>query len=265
MGKDNDIVLARIAFQRGDVKRAFELVQFASESARRNNMLMVVYKMAIVQVELRLLAGDLDQAEIGLKELDSVAQARLPKGEHVVAHLHAIYWASSGQTEKAFEILEPLEQEVREEGSLRRTLGVLITKALLCQKLSYHEEAKRLFETALRLAAPRGYEVAFFPHPNRQTHPLLQATRSAAPAFVDSILEATRPEAEPSTKLPDPLSEQERRVLRLIVEGKSNQDIAAELVISPGTAKWHVHNILQKLGVNNRAQAIVCARELGIE
>jgi len=54
-------------------------------------------------------------------------------------------------------------------------------------------------------------------------------------------------------------------VLHLIVEGKSNQEIAGELVISVGTAKWHVHNILQKLGVNNRPQAIARAHELGIE
>jgi LuxR family maltose regulon positive regulatory protein len=62
----------------------------------------------------------------------------------------------------------------------------------------------------------------------------------------------------------DPLSEQEIRVLKLIAAGKSNQEIAEELVISVGTAKWHVHNILQKLGVSNRAQAMAKTRELGI-
>jgi LuxR family maltose regulon positive regulatory protein len=61
-----------------------------------------------------------------------------------------------------------------------------------------------------------------------------------------------------------PLSEQERRVLNLIVAGKSNQEIADELVISVGTAKWHVHNILQKLGVKNRPQAIARARQHGL-
>jgi LuxR family maltose regulon positive regulatory protein len=207
----------------------------------------------------------LAQAEIGLNELDNMLQSRLPKAEHVVAHLHAIYWASSGEPEKAFEILERLEPANREEGSLRRMLGVYITKALIYQKLSNHAEARRVFETAIRLAAPQGYKVAFFPHSNRPTHHLLQATRSIAPTFVDSLLERTRPVHEPSTKLPDPLSEQEIRVLRLILAGKPNQEIADELVISPGTAKWHVHNILQKLGVNNRSQAIVRARELGIE
>jgi len=49
-------------------------------------------------------------------------------------------------------------------------------------------------------------------------------------------------------QLLDPLSEQEIRVLKLIVAGKSNQQIADELDISVGTAKWYVHNILQKLG-----------------
>jgi LuxR family maltose regulon positive regulatory protein len=63
--------------------------------------------------------------------------------------------------------------------------------------------------------------------------------------------------------LPEPLTEQELRVLDLIVEGNTNREIADELVISVGTAKWHVHNILQKLGVSNRSQAIARARELG--
>ena len=53
-------------------------------------------------------------------------------------------------------------------------------------------------------------------------------------------------------------------ILALIVDGKTNQQIADELVITVGTAKWHVHNILQKLGVNNRTQATIRAQELGL-
>jgi LuxR family maltose regulon positive regulatory protein len=64
--------------------------------------------------------------------------------------------------------------------------------------------------------------------------------------------------------LPEPLTDREQEVLRLIAAGKSNREIAQELVIGTGTTKWHVHNILQKLGVRNRAQAIARARELGI-
>ena len=84
---------------------------------------------------------------------------------------------------------------------------------------------------------------------------------------MDSILKINPPaeeSASPFAALPEPLSAQEIRVLKLVAAGKSNQEIADELVISTGTAKWHVHNILQKLEVNNRAQAIARARELGI-
>lgn len=264
MGKDNEIVLARIAFLRGDVKQAFEILESTSQAGRQSNMMMIVYKMALLQAELYLLHGNLAEAEMKLKELDALAQG-LPKVEHIAAHLHAICWAASGNSEKALEILNRVEQANREEGSVRRMIGVYVTRALTYQKLSNHDQALRDFEAAIRLAAPEGYKASFFPRGNRQTHPLLQGARSVAPTFVDSILQATHAPKDGYSPLPDPLSEQEIRVLKLIVAGKSNQEIAEALVISVGTAKWHVHNVLQKLGVENRAQAIVRAHELEIK
>ncbi len=60
------------------------------------------------------------------------------------------------------------------------------------------------------------------------------------------------------------LTARELAVLRLIAAGRSNQDIAAELVITPGTAKWYVSQILGKLGVRSRTQAVARGRELGL-
>jgi DNA-binding CsgD family transcriptional regulator len=60
----------------------------------------------------------------------------------------------------------------------------------------------------------------------------------------------------------DPLSPRELDVLRLVAAGYSNQEIAAELVISVTTVKKHVNHIFAKLGVASRAQAIVAARAL---
>ncbi len=63
---------------------------------------------------------------------------------------------------------------------------------------------------------------------------------------------------------PEPLSTRELEVLRLIVDGLSNQEIAEKLFISLATAKTHVRNILNKLAVDDRTQAAVHAMRRGL-
>jgi DNA-binding NarL/FixJ family response regulator len=71
----------------------------------------------------------------------------------------------------------------------------------------------------------------------------------------------------PETVMPeraDRLTAQELKVLRLVARGMSNNEIAAALVIVEQTAKTHVSRVFAKLGVRDRAQAIVAAYEMGI-
>jgi DNA-binding NarL/FixJ family response regulator len=71
--------------------------------------------------------------------------------------------------------------------------------------------------------------------------------------------------AKPATAhLPDPLSEREVEVLRLMAQGLSNKEIAEALVIAEGTAKNHVSSILSKLDARDRAQAVARGQELGL-
>jgi len=61
-----------------------------------------------------------------------------------------------------------------------------------------------------------------------------------------------------------PLTEREYQVLKFVVMGKSNSEIAEELVISVHTAKAHVCSILQKMSVDDRVQAAVKAVREGL-
>jgi DNA-binding NarL/FixJ family response regulator len=71
--------------------------------------------------------------------------------------------------------------------------------------------------------------------------------------------------AAPSTAPAFPaLTEREREVLALIAQGLSNEAIAAQLVLSLKTVRNHVSNILGKLQVRDRAEAIVKARDAGL-
>jgi DNA-binding NarL/FixJ family response regulator len=65
-------------------------------------------------------------------------------------------------------------------------------------------------------------------------------------------------------QLVEPLSERELEILALIARGSSNKEIAGQLFIAEGTVKNHVTHILGKLGVRDRTQAALKARELGL-
>jgi DNA-binding NarL/FixJ family response regulator len=85
--------------------------------------------------------------------------------------------------------------------------------------------------------------------------------RSQEPA--DSIPEAPPPE-HPMPAPPSELTPREVEVLRLLSEGRTNQQIARELLVSTSTVKNHIHQILTKLGASDRTQAAVIANEMGL-
>jgi DNA-binding NarL/FixJ family response regulator len=87
-----------------------------------------------------------------------------------------------------------------------------------------------------------------------------------APAITRRLIEefaATPPAAPPPPGL-DELTPRELEVFRLVAQGKSNAEIAAELIIGETTVKTHVTRVMMKLGVRDRVQAVVLAYELGV-
>jgi NarL family two-component system response regulator LiaR len=76
-----------------------------------------------------------------------------------------------------------------------------------------------------------------------------------SPEAASALVHATRPTHQPTYDL----TEREKEVLNLVVQGYSNQQIAETLVISLATVKAHISSILSKLGVSSRAEAIAFA------
>ncbi len=64
--------------------------------------------------------------------------------------------------------------------------------------------------------------------------------------------------------LPEPLSEREIEILKVLAQGRTNKEIADTLHLAEGTVKNYVTSILQKIGARDRTQAAIRARELGI-
>ena len=87
---------------------------------------------------------------------------------------------------------------------------------------------------------------------------------SIAAKVVAEFARLSRLPAAPSEPLAEPLSERELEILRLVARGDSNRAIAAALVIAEGTVKNHVTSILSKLQVQDRTQAALKARDLGL-
>jgi DNA-binding NarL/FixJ family response regulator len=75
---------------------------------------------------------------------------------------------------------------------------------------------------------------------------------------------ALRELMHPAAQPPEPLSDREREVLLLLAQGLSNREIAEKLVITEGTVKNHVSNVLAKLQAENRTQAADIARRRGL-
>jgi len=256
--------LARVHAYQGRTSNVFEVAEEVNTIMQGFGVERMSMIAAAYIAYLQLLTGQEEPAKKWAKEYQSVRDGQ----SHEIADLTLVrVLLKTGESKEIPSVLEPLIKQKQAQGQVRSAIESMMLMAL------YHRAEKDIpsavdwLSQALELAAPEGF-IRIFLDKKESLLDLLQKTRQTAPELVDAIMGIRQAESDsppsPFDQLIDPLSEQELRILKLLTAGKSNKEIADELVISVGTAKWHVHNILQKLGVSNRSQVILRAKELGL-
>jgi len=175
--------------------------------------------------------------------------------------------------EKTISLLGSLEKIARTKGHGNTLIEVLTLKVLALQVRGSVAAALKALEECLGLAETDGY-IRVFVDAGVIMRELL-ITYLYTPdllhkAYAQKLLEVfsdssrSTPTADSKAGLAKPLTARELDVLRLMLVGLSNRQIAEKLVLTEGTVKFHVHALLEKLNVHSRTQAIAKTRELNL-
>jgi LuxR family transcriptional regulator, maltose regulon positive regulatory protein len=157
---------------------------------------------------------------------------------------------------QALGLLERLGDLAAVEGRTGSLIEVRVLQSLALAAKGEERDGLAVLAEALALAEPEGYTRVFLDEGSPLAALLdrraIAGRRAAAPV----------PASMPA--MVQPLSERELEVLGLLAAGRSNREIAEELVVALDTVKKHVSHVLDKLGAANRTQAVAHARELGL-
>jgi LuxR family maltose regulon positive regulatory protein len=265
------MMLANLKKSTGDLTAAMSAIEQAHSICESFEIPRLVSLSSAHRVRIQLASGMLDRADQWAQQYQELRHSHPVEytREYEDLTLARVFYMN-GDNDQALEILTPLYEQANTAGRIRTCIEAAIMLSLIHRAKNIPIIALEWLAKALTLAEPDGF-LRLFLEEGSLISELLPKVRQAAPKFVEQLLQAFSKQSASqkallpaNNKLINPLSEQESRVLNLIVMGKSNQEIAEELFISIGTAKWHVHNVFQKLGVSNRPQAIALAREMGI-
>jgi LuxR family maltose regulon positive regulatory protein len=186
---------------------------------------------------------------------------------------------AQGKWEDALRMLTRLCRAAETAGRLNTVIETLVLRALAFKGRGNLAQASRILEQALMLAEPGGYLRIFLD----EAAPVASLLRRVeppriSPQYVDVLLAAfdatetgehgrdgagrMKSSSTRIQGLVEPLSERELEVLQLVAAGKSNREIARELIVTVGTVKKHINNIFGKLEVQSRTQSVARARHL---
>jgi LuxR family maltose regulon positive regulatory protein len=267
------IVLALLYQARGDVEKAFEMIQGAEGLAQRHGFAYMGAEIAELRARLwaRKGQGNTAAASQWAREhrLSSVDELSLTLAREMEQIAVTRVLVAQGKCGEALELLARLQEAAQAAERIRSEIRIGALQALAYQIKGDVGRALSALERALSLAEPEGYVRTFVDEGEPMAKLLRRAlSQGIAPDYSARLLDAFGERATPVPPavqpLIEPLTERELEVLRLIAAGLSNAEIARELVIAVSTVKTHINHIYGKLAVESRIQAAAKARELGL-
>jgi LuxR family maltose regulon positive regulatory protein len=264
------VLLFRVRQAQGEIESARESLNEAERLAHAHPLApKAVSWLESFRARSWLAQGDIEAAgrwaeQRGLKIDDDFSYLR----DEEYLTLARVFLAQ-GKHDTALMLLERLHSSAETIGRMGSLIEILVLHALTLQAKGDLPHALATLEQAFSLAEPEGYVRTFVDEGEPMARLLRRAlSQGIAPNYVARLLAAFGQEVEMMSpameSLIEPLSERELQVLRLVVAGLSNPEIARELVIAVSTVKSHINHIYGKLGVNNRVGAAARAQALGL-
>jgi LuxR family maltose regulon positive regulatory protein len=192
------------------------------------------------------------------------------------ALLRARVLIARGEISEALPLLFTRQEEARTRKRLRSELEIQVLLALAYASSSRPREAVQTLKAALLLAQPEGFQRLFLEKGEQlatllrtlflelREESLVSYARGLLLAFASLKGEQQATPHAVSALLLEPLTPQEQRVLSLLTRGRTNPEIAADLVVSTNTVKTQVQSIYRKLGVKSRWEASEAAHRLNL-
>lgn len=261
--------LAHIESAKGNSTSARELLKSLETKIQNPGLLREIQN---TQAILSIYRNDISSLDWWVKIISAEHENALRLQKEREAFILARLQIAEGKTNEVLVLLNQWREDALQNGRVRSLVEGLCLDALAHYADAKLSEATHSIGEALAVGQAKGFRRIFLDEGPRMAA-LLQAIlpklrdRSLSlytttllhsfPSEVTSQMTTTGSGVEV-----EPLSQQELRVLRLLVAGLSNVDIARELVLSTNTIKTHVKSIYRKLNVNSRNEAGKLAREL---
>jgi LuxR family transcriptional regulator, maltose regulon positive regulatory protein len=275
------ITLSRMELVHGNLASAVETIEKGSQVVHTSGVFSEARDtVETAEIKLLLKQGKNLAVDRWAHSLENSIESGNPlRFENELAHITlARVFLARKKWNESIGLLSRLETNARSGGRMGRLIEILILEALAQQKLNKPAQALENLAKSLALAEPEGYIRVYMDEGEPMRLLLAQwlahADNNTLRDYVIRLLSyydaevkkvtVTQEKASQAKNLVEPLSQRELEVLHIIALGKTNQEIAKQLIVSPGTIKAHTASIYRKLDVSNRTEAVSRARQLGI-